>query len=168
MIISGVDLGHSPRGRRARFARKWLAINGPPDVPPLPLGYDEREALKVGGLKHVTAWYASSLACLDYTVWDHPSFEGYARGVMASEYAPDFIKKDEELQRRFPPRTLTGLGPALVWEPPVLHAETMASWQRSHGSFSRCRLTPRRQDYLAKNVELGSQPLSWRKTIWHG
>jgi hypothetical protein len=61
----------------------------------------------------------------------HPSFNDYARGLMASEYTPDFIKKDEDLQRRFAPRPLTGLGPALIWEPPALHAKTMASWRRS-------------------------------------
>ena len=131
-LISGLDLLHNPRGRRARFARKWFALNSPPDAPPLPLGYDEREDLKVGGLKHLVAWHSCSLACLDYAVWDHPSFHDYACGVMASEYAPYYIKKDEELQRRFPPRPLTGLGPALVWEPPARHAKTMASWHRSH------------------------------------
>lgn len=131
MIISGVDLGHSPRSRRARFARKWFALNGPSDAPPLPLGYDEREDLKVGGLKHLVAWHASSLACLDYAVGAHPSFDEYARGVMASDETPDFIKKDEELLKRFPPQALRGLGPGLVWEPPAIHAETMRSWHRS-------------------------------------
>ena len=131
MIISGVDLAHSPRGRRARFARKWFALNSPPDAPPLPLGYDEREDLKVGGLKHLVAWFACSLACRDYAVEKHPSFDDYARGLMASEYTPGFVKSDGELQRRFPPRPLAGLGPALVWEPPAIHAKTMASWRRS-------------------------------------
>jgi hypothetical protein len=56
-------------------------------------------------------------------VTEHPSFDNYACGVMASEYAPDLIKKDEELQRRFPPCQLTGLGPGLCWEPPKLHAQ---------------------------------------------
>jgi hypothetical protein len=135
MIISGVDLLHNPRGRRALRARKLFALNGPPDAPPLPLGYNEREDLKVGGQNHVIAYFACSLACRDYSAEDHPSFEDYACGLMASEYAPHFIKKDEELQRRFPPRPLTGLGPALVWEPPALHAKTMASWQRSHARF---------------------------------
>ena len=57
------------------------------------------------------AWYARSLWALDYNVQQHASFDDYARGVMASEeYAPDFIRKNEELQRRFPPRFLKGLG----------------------------------------------------------
>ena len=108
---------------RALLARGWFAHNGPPDAQPLPLSCDERERLKIGGLKHLLAWYAGSLACLDYAVEKHPSFDDHARGVMASDHAPDFIKKDEELRRRFPPQKLKGLGPGLIWEPPALHAE---------------------------------------------
>src|ERR1035441_5341243 len=108
MLISAVDLipKQNPRGRRALAARKWFELHGPPDLPPLPLGYDEREALKRGGVSHIFAWYACSVACQDYAIKKHPSFYDYACGVMASEHAPDFIKKDEELQRRFPPRPL--------------------------------------------------------------
>jgi hypothetical protein len=126
MIISAVDLNtrRNPLGRRALSARKWFDLYGPPDARPLPLGYDEREALKRGGLPTIVAWYACSLACLDYSVEDHPSFDDYACGLMASEYAPDLIKKDEELQRRFPPRTLSGLGPGLCWKPPAVQRRT--------------------------------------------
>jgi hypothetical protein len=133
MLISAVDLipKRNPRGRRALAARKWFKLHGPPDAPPLPLGYNEREDLKVGGLKHLVAWYACSVACQDYAVEKHPSFYDYACGLIASEHAPDFVKKDEALRKQYPPRPLAGLGPALVWEPPALHAETMASWQRS-------------------------------------
>jgi hypothetical protein len=54
MLISAVDLipKRNPRGRRALAARKWFELHGPPDAPPLPLGYDEREALKRGGVSH--------------------------------------------------------------------------------------------------------------------
>src|ERR687887_534836 len=97
--ISGVDQSCSSRGRRARFARKWFADNGPPDIQPLPLGYDEREALKGGGAPHILAWYARSLAGRKYNVLEHPLFDDYARGVMASEYAPGFITKNDELRQ---------------------------------------------------------------------
>ena len=51
MIISAVDLNtrRNPLGRRALSARKWFDLYGPPDAPPLPLSYDEREDLKIGG-----------------------------------------------------------------------------------------------------------------------
>ena len=131
MLISVVDQIHNPHGRRALAARKWFELNSPPDARPLPLGYNEREDLKVGGLKHLVAWYACSVACQDYAIKKHPSFYDYACGLMASEYTPGFVKNDEELQRRFPPRPLAGIGPGLVWEPPAIHVKTMASWRRS-------------------------------------
>jgi hypothetical protein len=47
---------------------------------------------------------------------EHPSFHDYARGAMASEYNGDSKTKDnKELQIRFPPRPLDGLGPGLYW-----------------------------------------------------
>jgi hypothetical protein len=97
------------------FARLWFAENGPPDAPQLPLSYEERESLKSGGLPHIVAWFARSLESQRYDVHGHPSFEKYARGVLASPYAPHFIKEDKCLRRRFPARSLWGLGPALVW-----------------------------------------------------
>ena len=139
MIISGVDQSCSSRGRRARFARKWFADNGPPDIQPLPLGYDEREALKGGGAPHILAWYARSLAGRKYNVLEHPLFDDYARGVMASEYAPGFITKNDELRQRFPPRPLDGLGPGLWWEPPEEHARTMESVRRCRERKDRIR-----------------------------
>jgi len=121
---------NDPDGLEALVARKWFAENGPSDLQPLPLGYNEREDLKHGGADHILAWYARSLDCRDYDVRKHPSFEDYACGVMASEFCPYFLKAEDktgELQRRFPPRHLYGLGPGLVWEPPEQHEETMAS-----------------------------------------
>ena len=61
--------------------------------------------------------YASSLRILNYDDFRHPSFEQYARGVMASPLAPDFITKDPTLLKRFPLRHLPGLGSGLCWIP---------------------------------------------------
>lgn len=130
IAISAVDLFQSARGPRAKRARQWFAENGPPDLQPLPLGYAEREAIKRGGPKHILAWYARSLADQKYDFLAHPSFHDYARGVMASDLTPDFIKNNEELRRRFPPRSLHGLGPGLEWFRPKKYAEVMASVRR--------------------------------------
>jgi len=127
---------NSARGRKARNARKWFADNGPPDAQPLPLGYNEREALKHGGVDHLVAWYARSLDNRNYDVLEHPSFDDFSRGVMTSDFAPDFIKEDEKLRRRFPPQPLAGLGPGLQWLPEAQHAEEMES-------VRRCRMPPR-------------------------
>ena len=124
--------------RAALLAREWFAIHGPADAPPLPLSMGERESLKGGGLPHIVAWYARSLWCRNYDVEEHPSFFDYACGVTASEYAPDFIKK-EHLLKRFPPRPLDGLGPGLCWQPPKEHARTMESLRRCREREDRIR-----------------------------
>jgi hypothetical protein len=136
MTISAVDLNTRQKrlGRRALAARKWFDLYGPPEARPLPLGYDEREALKRGGLPTIVALYARSLEGRDYDLEEHPSFDDYACGVMASDQLScpgAHIQEDEELQRRFPPRQLKGLGPGLYWQPPAQHAETMAGYRRS-------------------------------------
>jgi hypothetical protein len=101
--------------RRALVVRQWFASHGPGI--PLPLTAEEREALKSrGGLDHVVSVYASSLAAQEYNI-EHPYFDEYARGVMASPATPDFIRKDPQLLKRYPPRPLPGLGPGLVWRP---------------------------------------------------
>src|SRR5215217_3636744 len=122
MLVSTIDQYTQDKqlAGRALVARNWFALNGPTDAPPLPLNYGEREALKSGGLPHIVAWFARSLAWWDYDFAEHPSFEDYAGGVMTSEYAPDFIKNDNALLRRFPPQKLSGLGPGLCWDPPEL------------------------------------------------
>lgn len=108
------EKGLGPYGQRAR---EWFAKHGPPDAPPLPLCYNEREKLKRGGLCHIVAWYARSLEDRDYNLSEHPSFDDYACGVMASEHTPWFITDDKELRKRFPPRHLDGLDNGLYWEP---------------------------------------------------
>src|SRR5262245_52405200 len=110
----------APRKRphwRGKVARYWFSLSAPPDAPALPLSYKKRENLKSGGLPHLVAWFAESLEAGNYQWWVHPLFDDYARGVLASPFAPDFIKEDEPLRERFPPTPLNGLGPDLIWSP---------------------------------------------------
>jgi hypothetical protein len=124
MIISAVDCQETPAKQRqferqALAAREWFKQHGPPDAPVFPIGYAEREELKMGGLPHIVAWYARSLAARKYNLEEHPSFDEYASGVMASEkHAPGFIRDNEEMRRRFPPRPLAWLESGLYWCPP--------------------------------------------------
>jgi hypothetical protein len=126
--MSGVDLTSSPRGGRAKAARKWFTEHGPPDLQPLPLGYAEREALKDGSLTHILAWFARSLADLKYDVLNHPSFDDFACGAMAlpKSIFPS-ISENVELLKRFPPRKLEGLDSHLYWKPPKSRKRTKAS-----------------------------------------
>ena len=90
MIISWVDCQETSAKQRqferqALAAREWFKQHGPPGAPVFPIGYAEREELKMGGLPHIIAWYARSLAARKYNFEEHPSFDEYASGVMASE-----------------------------------------------------------------------------------
>jgi hypothetical protein len=126
---------------RALLARDWFADNGPPDGPPLPLSHDEREDMKGGRglLNYIFALYARSLEGRDYDVKEHPSPANYVSGVLweAERVAgdigalPAYPGELAELRKRFPPRKLAGIGPGFCWEPPKLHAQTMASYRRS-------------------------------------
>jgi hypothetical protein len=53
-------------------------------------------------------------------------FDGYARGVMASDFSPEFITHDPVLQKRFPPQPLQGLGPGLCWTWPLAKIRDVA------------------------------------------
>ena len=147
MIFSGVDLSHNPWGRRAKAARKWFAENGPPDAQPLPLGYGERESLKHGGVDHILAWYARSLADQNYDVLKHPSFYDYACGVMASPDTHNRVREDEQLRKRFPPCPLDGLDRHLYWKPSQPRAQTRASGGRRSATKKRRKAIAAKGDH---------------------
>jgi hypothetical protein len=131
-----------PQKQEARIAlqaRAWFCEHGPADCQPLPLSYNEREDLKHGGVLHILAWYARSVRCLHYRIEEHPSFEEYARGVMASDVTLYFVKNDEDLLRRFPPRLLEGLDGGLIWEPPAKKARKVTGQKRRRATY-RCAL----------------------------
>jgi hypothetical protein len=115
----------------ALLAREWFAVNGPPDAPPLPL-YDFDSYRGARGLKGIVGFYARSLNRQDYDVRKHPSFDDFARGLMALAVEKGLwnLEKDESLIRRFPPRLLPGMTPSAYWDPPEEYEETMASYYR--------------------------------------
>ena len=115
---------------RALMARDQFAHMAPPNAPPLPLSYAGREALKGGGPPHIVAWFARSLEACDYDLGIHPPFEPYARGVLASSYAPYFIKQDQALQQSFPPHPLKGLRPGLYWDTTLAPIRSAPTWQQ--------------------------------------
>jgi hypothetical protein len=131
--------------RAALAAREWFYENGPADLQPLPLSYNEREEVKreggLSGLSTILGLYARSLGCRDYDVDEHPSFFEYACGLMASDFIGGYarMQENQQLRKRFPPRPLKGLGPGLCWEPPKEHARTMESWRRSIEREDRVR-----------------------------
>jgi hypothetical protein len=105
-------------------AQEWFAVNGPEDAPPFPLsGNDAEEYRRARGLKGVVGFYARSLSRQDYDVRNHPSFDDFARGLMAINTGGWGIEKDEDLKRRFPPRALEGMTPSAFWAPPEEYKE---------------------------------------------
>jgi hypothetical protein len=117
--VNGVDrVGPQKRAAcRGLVARAWFDRDSP-EMKALPLSYHEREELKRhGGVDYIQSVYARSFEAQKYDFVRHPSFEQYARGVMASPLAPDFIRQDPELLKRYPPRPLDGLGSGLYWKP---------------------------------------------------
>jgi hypothetical protein len=107
----------------ALLAREWFAVNGPSDAPPLPL-YDVDTYRNARGLKGVIGFYARSLSRQgygrqSYDVCTHPSFDEFARGLMAlaKERGLWSLENDESLIRRFPPRPLVGMMRGAFWVP---------------------------------------------------
>jgi hypothetical protein len=128
--------------RKALLAREWFAKHGPPDAPPLPLSNADIEDFKYGrgAFRGIIARFALSLRSLHWYFTRHPSFEDFARGVLALEKTPDLILKDESLRLRYPPRPLAGLSPWALWEAPKRHARTMESYRRTQ---ARCAAAAR-------------------------
>jgi hypothetical protein len=132
---------------RALLAREWFARNGPPDAPPLPLGYHEREDLKSGRglLAYIFALFARSLEGRDYDVKEHPSPANYVSGVLWEAervdgdigILPKYPNELAELKKRFPPCMLAGMGPGFCWLPEKLHAETMTNYRRDRARLRR-------------------------------
>ena len=106
---------------RALLAREWFAVYGPPDAPPLPLSGSEQEDLRYHDpFGHLIAEYARSLEANDWDFQQHPSFDDFACGVLASKHSPDFTRNNAALCERFPPCPLPGIGPGQLWQEPTV------------------------------------------------
>jgi hypothetical protein len=127
---------------RALLAREWFAIYGPQDAQPLPISDEEIEDRKYAwdskqpSLSYIVSRFGSSVETHNWDFNSHPSFDDFVCGMMASEHTPDFVKNDEALRKRYPPRHLPGLNAGHCWEPPEQHAQTLASHRRS---MARCK-----------------------------
>src|SRR3954451_24854590 len=82
-------------------AQEWFAINGPADAPPLPIsGAEIDDYRRARGFVGVVGFYARSVARLRWNVREHPSFEDFVCGLMATDTGMWGIEKDESLKKR--------------------------------------------------------------------
>jgi hypothetical protein len=103
---------------QALLAKQWFDRHKPPDAPDFPIRQDDREDLRwTNPLSYLVGSFARSLAHRDYQIKGHPAFDQFARGAMAHAATPEWIRS-EEMQKRFPPTPLEGLGNGLLWRPP--------------------------------------------------
>jgi len=106
--------------RRGLVAREWFFLHGPPDAPPLPLSGHERSDLKYkDALGHLVTQFSNSLEANGWDIKSHPSFEAYARGVIASPLAADIVRGDDSILKRYPPRELRYILSGMIWRPRV-------------------------------------------------
>jgi hypothetical protein len=112
------------------FAHEWFAEYGPADAPPFPYQHEIDSYRDARGLKAVVGFYARSLYRQDYDYQTHPSFEDFARGLMAINTGLWRIEKDPQLRMRFPPRSLAGMTSGAYWAPPKEYEEIMASYNK--------------------------------------
>ena len=104
--------------RRALVTREWFSLHGPPDAPPLPLSGIERSDLKYKNpFGHLVTQFSNSLEANGWDMNSHPSFEAYARGVIASPLAADIVRTDETILKRYPPRKLRYILSGMIWRP---------------------------------------------------
>jgi len=128
-FVHGVDpIAPQKRdARRALLAREWFYEFGPHDAPPLPVSSCQIADMRYGhgtfgakaGFYHLIAHFAASLRGRDWDYTMHPSLGDFASSMLASDYVQhlDFLKNDEELHKRYPPRAPYTIGPSGVWEP---------------------------------------------------
>ena len=118
--VGGIDpiKPQKEAARGALLAREWFFVHGPTDAPPLPINGRERGSIKYRDpMSHLVSQFCNSLDANHWDINAHPGFEAYSRGVMASPFAADIVRKDETMLKRYPPKELNYIHPGMIWRP---------------------------------------------------
>jgi hypothetical protein len=129
---------------KALLAQEWFALHGPRYAPPLPVtAWGWEEMRRDFGLKPLIGFYARSLAIRNWEVHIHPSFEDFARGLLAIDTGLWVLQQrvGPALLKRYSPRALAGMTPGAYWAPPKECEEFLVEYRRA-----------RRQPLLAKQA----------------
>src|SRR5215472_5647000 len=126
--------------RAALAAREWFRQHAPPWAPELPLSSSDIGKLVRSKSPAIAlvGYFAASLAACNWDFKNHPTFQIYAAGVMASPSASDHLKKDLKLLREFPPRELPGLDQGFIWGLSNRTVEFTQQLMRSEEHLRRC------------------------------
>src|SRR5262249_34544581 len=127
----------------ALAAREWFRQHAPPWSPELPLSSSDIEKLVRSKSPAIAliGFFAASLAACNWDIEKHPTFQVYAAGVMACEFAPTHIRTDPKLLKEFPPRELSGIGQGLIWGLSDRTLEFTQGLMRSEEDLRRCGLS---------------------------
>jgi hypothetical protein len=137
------SIAHQKRdAERALLAQEWFALHGPTNAPALPVAHTGWEDMRHDhecALKPLIGFYARSLSFRDWQVQNHPSFEDFARGLLANNNGLWDLRQrvGPAILKRYPPRALAGMAPGGYWAPPNEYAEIVAERTR--------RLSPTKQ-----------------------
>ena len=118
---------------KALLAQEWFAVHGPRNAPPLPVKAQDWEEMRHEfGLNTLIGFYARSLAIRNWDVHNHPSFEDFARGLMAIDTGFWALQQrvGPAVLKRYPPRALAGMTPGTFWAPPKECEEFWAEHER--------------------------------------
>jgi len=97
-------------GRRGSVAKEWFRIHGPAWAQPLPTTYAACQKLEgVGGWMGLLGIYARALFGSAYDYTQHAMPHDFFCGVMALRDTPDSIRRDRDLQKKFPPKRIPGM-----------------------------------------------------------
>jgi len=115
------DANHAFTHKKEIFAavaaRHHFHLQVPAWVPCLPIVLEEIDAMKnsENNVDYLVGLHADSLKWQGWNYRVHPSFFDHCCGIMASEHAPDELRKDPALQQVFTAKKLAGLDQDLCW-----------------------------------------------------
>jgi hypothetical protein len=95
----------------ALIAREKFRETAPVWAPPLPLRYEDCEALQDDDdpRLNLVGFFGASLRLADFDCAAHPCFHVFSSGMMGYEHAPLELRSDRKLRLEFPPKKLEGL-----------------------------------------------------------
>jgi hypothetical protein len=138
------SIAHQKReAEKALLAQEWFALDGPANAPALPvtqMGWEDMRHDHECGLNPLIGFYSRSLSFRDWQVHNHPSFEDFARGLLANDNGHwDLPQRvGPAVLKRYPPRALAGMTPHGYWAPPKEYSEIMEECMR--GQSRRAKL----------------------------